>query len=90
MAQDYKANEEAADARYKGKKFYIRGRVTYNSGDFDLYGEPALGVDGILCRLKNQRDEARAPKGKDVTIFGTVDGLSYGGVHVVGCELASK
>ena len=96
IAAEYKANEVAADMKYKGKWITVSGRV-------DSIGKGILG--GMYVTLKSSRGQfqvmnfiqcffdskyqqqlASLQKGQSVVMLGRVDG-KMGNIHVKGCRL---
>lgn len=85
---DYRANEVAADAKYKGKILDISGTVTgigndiLDNGYVTLYGDGFLSVQ---CSFKNKAQLAPVHQGQQVRIKGMCDGL-MGNVLIEKCE----
>jgi len=82
IAAEYEANEVAADARYKGKKVTLSGKV--GSIAKDILDEPYITLDADEFGLRSVQayfDNGDLPqlaqlrKGQTVTIEGTCDGL---------------
>ena len=91
LDKEYKANEVAADEKYKGKTLEISGTVESIQKDFmdDPFvvlttGEYAFGVN---CSLENKSDAINLKKGQKVTFIGEGAGMSVGFPMVTGCKL---
>ncbi len=94
LAEDYKANEVAADAKYKNKVVEVTGLV--NTIGKDILDTPYIALsDGgqysftsVQCMF-SEKDESllsTVSKGDRVTLKGTVSG-KLGNVNVSGCSI---
>jgi hypothetical protein len=94
MIADYKANEVAADATYKGNMIEVTGQVSTIGKDIadmpyiTLTNGEQYSFDSIQCMFtKDQESElAAVVKGKTVTLSGKVSG-KLGNVIVRGCSI---
>ena len=77
--KDYKANEVAADMKYKDKKFNFSGKVNEVKNDF--FGSPyaILSSDGYEIRVDLKKEKAaKLSIGQYIALIGTCDGKSVG------------
>lgn len=96
LAEDYKANEVAADAKYKGKPLEISGLVG-NIGK-DILDTPYITfqteqyaiINQVQCMFAKTDEQVLATlsKGQRVTITGEVSG-KMGNIIVKGCKLSN-
>jgi hypothetical protein len=95
MAADYKENEVAADAKYKGKTVEISGIV--DTIGKDILDTPYIAfatenqyevIDRVQCMFgKNDIDAlAKVTKGQKITLRGEVSGLT-GNILVNDCQI---
>lgn len=86
IIRDYKANEVAADAKYKGKRLAVAGLVEGVSETFGvLQGSLKMSksdseVVTVNCSFsESQRDQvAKLSKGKPAAFIGECDGMTAG------------
>lgn len=94
MIADYKANEVAADATYKGNMIEVMGQVSTIGKDIadmpyiTLTNGEQYSFDSIQCMFtKEQESElATVVKGKTITLSGKVSG-KLGNIIVRGCSI---
>jgi uncharacterized protein YqgC (DUF456 family) len=94
LAEDYKANEIAADAKYKGKLLEISGIV--GSIGKDILSTPYITfqteqyaiINQVQCMFAKTDEQvlANLSKGQSVTVTGEVSG-SVGNIIVNGCKV---
>lgn len=92
LEKEYKANEVAADTKYKGKIVKISGTVA--SVDKDILDNPLVRIEtnemfnSVVCRFgKGQIDDlSKLIKGQKVTFIGEVSGMTIGSVYIKSCS----
>lgn len=96
LSADYKANEVAADAKYKGRLVEVSGIVdtigkdildtpyiAFAAGQYDI-------IDRVQCMFSKSDEPvlAAVAKGQRITLRGTVSG-KLGNILVQGCAIAN-
>ncbi len=77
IVDDFSEDKDAANEKYKGKIFTIRGKITNIN---DVFGVMALNLrdseneSGLQCYLKDNEDVEKVSVGQEVTIRGKVRG----------------
>ncbi len=89
---DYKANEIAADAKYKGKILKVTGIVVdigkfLGTSEITLLGEDTVGVSGVRCKFNkdNESQLLQLSKGQEITVQGKCTGFSVTYVTLENC-----
>lgn len=90
LYDEYKDNEVAADAKYKGKIIEVTGEIDHVSSS---YGESSItlgGVIGVTCYFSKSEEGvlANLSKGQNVTVRGMVKGKMMG-VNLKDCKVIS-
>ncbi len=86
IVRDYQEDEKAADARYRGRRVILEGRVTNIN---DVFGTQALMVrdsesePGLQCYLARAEDARKVKVGDTVTLQGKIRGGELGAFMVV-------
>lgn len=89
---EYKANEVAADAKYKGKVVIVSGVIQDIGKDIADQAYIVIGgegfLDGVQCTFTESQNAsvARLSKGQKVTVKGEVQG-KMGNVQMSNCSL---
>jgi hypothetical protein len=85
LIEAYKANELAADDKYKGKPLIVSGRLsdiseTLGSLQADLAGNNDLEFINVKCSFNDDQRQSLSAlkKGSTVTFSGTGDGMTAG------------
>ncbi len=79
LVKCYNVNEILADQNFKGKRFYVNGKI--ESIGKDLLERPYISfvsndyIKSIQCFMVNENNVSRLRKGQKITILGTCDGL---------------
>ena len=90
---EYKANEVAADAKYKGKIVIVSGVIQKIGKDVLDQAYIVIGgkgfLDGVQCTFAESQNAsiARLSKGQKVTVKGEVKGKMMGHILVSKCSL---
>lgn len=97
IAKEYKDNEVAAEAKYKGKKVEISGIINSIGKDVldDVYivlsnGDEYAIINNVQCYFKDKEQiskVAELQKGQEVTLIGTVNSSIAGTVTVKDCYI---
>lgn len=95
LMAEYEANEVSADQKYKGKTFYVSGRIESIGKDFtdDIYvtlktGDQ-YGISKIQCMIDDPEVTANLRKGQGVIISGSCRGLTMMTVLMRDCSIAA-
>ena len=91
LIEDYRNNEVAADAKYKGKEVEVIGEVERVSSNFGKVSVTLGGMVGVACYFSkaNEAEAGSLSKGQTVSILGMVDGKMMG-VNLKECKLAGN
>jgi len=79
LVSSYAANEVRADENFKGKRFFVTGKVTDIKKD--LFGEIYVTLEGsemfreVQCYFDDSKTASKLNKGMRVTFHGECDGL---------------
>ncbi|MBN4085031.1 hypothetical protein JYT89_01670 [Flavobacteriaceae bacterium AH-315-B10] len=79
LVASYVANEVSADENFKGKKFYVYGKITDIKKD--ILGDIYVTLKGsemfreVQCYFDDTKTAAKLKKGMYVTFYGKCDGL---------------
>jgi len=90
----YAANEVSADKNFKGKTFYVSGRIEEIKKDFmnDIYVTLKTGemFSYIHCYLDDENVAAELHKNQKVTFKGKCDGMVLTSVVMKNCEFVKN
>lgn len=97
IAKEYKDNEVAAEAKYKGKKVEISGIINSIGKDVldDVYivlsnGDEYAIINNVQCYFKDKEQISKVAdlqKGQEVTLIGTVNSSIAGTVMIKDCYI---
>ena len=90
LYDEYKDNEVAADAKYKGKVVEVSGEIDHISSSFGKSSVTLGGMLGATCYFSKSEEGVLASlsKGQVITVRGTVDGKLMG-VNLKNCHVTS-
>lgn len=89
IVREYKANEIAADAKFKGKQVEISG--TIDTIGKDVLGDAYFsmrsgdGFNGVQCYLENEEDGLSLSSGQQIKATGEVSGWNILNVTIKKC-----
>jgi hypothetical protein len=89
----YDENEVKADEYFKGKKFYVQGKVTSIAND--ILNNPYITLSSsneflsVQCSFENKKEVTELTKGQEVTILGECSGKLMN-VMMNNCTLAEN
>lgn len=93
LVGNYTKNEVSADENFKGKSFYVEGRIDHIGKDImdDIY--VTLGSSDVIrsvqCYIEDKDAVAQLQKGQKITIYGECDGLMMN-VQMKNCKLVEN
>lgn len=96
LMAEYEANEVSADAKYKGKTFYVSGRIETIAKDMldDIYvtlkTEDGISFKHVQCMIDDPEVTANLRKNQGVIIQGACSGLTMMNVLMRDCTIAAS